>query len=169
METEEIALTTEACLSIQSSWKRVCLISGVACTKFLEGPNVLTSSEQQYFVWNTSSRSTTTPYARNLGGAIALFTHPGYAYEQTMEDTQAESIIASMLEAATLTSSVASPNIWEEPKKLGRAKMLDLRQGTLLCLKYRLSKHKNLFSKLVGAWPPRPPPLATPMTSTICF
>ena len=99
------------------------------------------------------SKHKTTPYARNLGGATALFTHPGYAYEQTMEDTQAESIIASMLEAATLTSSVASPNIWEEPKKLGRAKMLDLRQGTLLCLKYRLSKQK-----LWGRGPLGPPP-----------
>jgi len=32
--------------------------SGVASSKFWEGPNLLTLSEQQYLVWDTASQST---------------------------------------------------------------------------------------------------------------
>jgi len=39
-------------------------------------------------------------------------------------------------------SSVASPKIWEGPKKFGGAKMLDFRQITLFCFGNRLLKHK---------------------------
>jgi len=40
-----------------------------------------------------------------------------------------------------LTSSVASPKLWEGPKNLVRTKMLDFRQITPFCFGYRLLKH----------------------------
>jgi len=39
-------------------------------------------------------------------------------------------------------SSVASPKIWERPKKFRGAKMLNFRQITLFCFGNRLFKHK---------------------------
>jgi len=66
---------------------------------------------------------------------------------------------------SVLCNVVASPKIWEGPKNLGGAKMLDFRRITLFCLEKRLSKHKiTTFSKNFG-WchGPSGPSLATPM------
>ena len=106
--------------------------SSVARPKRWEGPTLLTSSEQQYLVWDTASRSTKRQDILELLGSHGLFAPPpGYAYVPKFDDFRKHRICFSYLDIYCTSSESESNNSclgsdittgleWTNPQMPGR-------------------------------------------------
>jgi len=117
--------------------------------KFWDRPNILTLSEQQYFIRDNASQITKRQKMLEIWRAMTPLVAPMPAGDLVPAGT------------TSVTSGGASPKFWG-------AKMFDVSRITLFCLEKCLSKHKmTIFSKhFGGAHDFFGLPLATPMLVT---